>query len=323
MSKEVRELVKRFRPSLSLGEFGKVYDDTSEFMKISYGDVIRLEGQHYLVIRDEAERSFGIEDPKYWVKRCIHLESGERKILKLVFYEKFSLKLGDIEIPCFRSPRKEARILELVRGDKRFMQGVSCLDSKGNLVRILDVVSGKRLDHFVFEIEKGHKEYFFQDLPAILENFMDSCRAIKFLHDHGEIHGDIRRDHLWREYKSGQYVWIDFDYAYEFEESPFGLDIFGLGSLLIYLAGKQIYTEANLQHIMADKQIELEENDFSLLYKNRIVNLKKLFPYIPRELNLVFMHFSQGAEVFYETVDEFLDDLEPCIELIRKKGGQP
>ncbi len=322
MSKEVKELVKTIRPGLSLGEYGRVYRDTSAFMKISYGDVIELKGQHYLVLRDESERSFGIEDPKYWVKRCIHLESGDRKILKLVFHEKFTLKLGDLEIPCYRSPRKEARILDLVRGDKRFMQGQSYHDAKGNVVRILDVVRGKRLDHCVFEIEKGHRDYFFQDFPRILGKFMDSCRAIGMLHEKREIHGDIRRDHLWREYKGGRYVWIDFDYAYEFEESPFGLDIFGLGNLLIYLAGKQIYTAANIERIIGERRVKLEENDFSLLYRNRIVNLRKLFPYIPQELNLVFLHFSQGAEVFYETVEEFLRELEPCLDIIieRKEG---
>ncbi len=318
MTQEVRELVKRLRPNLSIAEYGRIFTDTTEFMKISYGDVIKLKGQHYLVLRDEAERSFGIEDPKYWVKRCIKLETGERKILKLVFYEKFNLKLGDLEIPCYRSPRKEARILELVRGDKRFMQGESVLDAKGNIVRILDVISGERLDHFVFKIEKPHKEYFFNDFPLILKDFIESCRAIEFLHKNGEIHGDIRRDHLWREYKTGQYVWIDFDYAYEFEDSPFGLDIFGLGSLLIFLAGKQIFTAANISQVLGDISVELEEADFSLLYKNRIVNLKKLFPYIPEELNLIFMHFSQGAEIFYETVDEFLGDLEPCLDILQR-----
>lgn len=319
MSNEVQELVKKLRPNLSIGQYGRIYRDTTEFMKISYGDVIALEDQHYLVLRDEAERSFGIEDPKYWVKRCIHLESGERKILKLVFYEKFTLKLGDLDIPCYRSPRKEGRILDLVRGDSRFMQGVSKKDEKGNLVRIIDVVSGKRLDHHVFEMEMPHREYFFKEFPGILEKFIDSCRAIEFLHENREIHGDIRRDHLWREYKSGNYVWIDFDYAYEFEENPFGLDIFGLGSLLIYLAGKQIYTMANLSQILGDKDLEFEKQDFSLLYKNRIVNLRKLFPYIPEQMNVIFMHFSQGAEVFYETVSEFLADLEPCLEIIKNK----
>ena len=320
MSHEVKELVKRLRPSLSLGEYGKIFTDTTSYMNISYGDVIEIDNQHYLVLRDEAERSFGIEDPKYWVKRCIHLETGERTILKLVFHEKFMLKLGSLEIPCYRSPEKEARILDLVRDDLRFMQGFSRFDKKGNIVRIIQVIKGKRLDHHVFELEVPHRDYFHEHLPAILEKFLDSCLAIRYLHDHQEIHGDIRRDHLWIEHGSGRYRWIDFDYTYEFEENPFGLDIFGLGSLLIFLVGKQIYTLSNLasQGFSPDTAAAFNQGDFSLLYKNRIVNLRKLFPYIPEKLNLVLMHFSNRAEIFYESVDEFLAELEPCIKEIKK-----
>ncbi len=318
MSDQVKEIVKKFLPTLSLSEYGQVYTDTTEYMKISYGDIIKLKGQHYLVLRDEAERSFGVEDPKYWVKRCIHLESGKRKILKLVFYEKFLLKLGDLKIPCYRSPKKEARILELVKGDSRFMQGESVHDEKGNIVRVIDVISGKRLDHKVFELPKGHKEYFFTDFPKILKKFIEACLAIKFLHDNGEIHGDIRRDHLWIQYKKEPYVWIDFDYTYDFEESPFGLDIFGLGSLLTFLAGKQIYTTTNIDHYFPDNNITIEQGDLSLLYKNRIVNLKKLFPYIPDSLNFVLLHFCQESEVFYDTVDEFLEDVNKALDDIIK-----
>ncbi len=322
MPNPVKELIKRYRPNLSIGEYGRIVTDTSEFMEITHGDVISLGGLHYLVIRDEAERSFGIEDPKYWVKRCFVLETGERRILKLVFHESFPLKLGSLEIPCYRSPEKEAWILELVKGDKRFMQGVTEYDEKGNPVRVLEVISGKRLDSVVYEIEAGHREYFYDHFPSILEKFLDACDAIRFLHRSGTIHGDIRRDHLWLEYGSGLYRWIDFDYTYDYHENPFGLDLFGLGSLLTFLVGKGIYTKNTLEEYGLDRSIlsKLNSNDFSLLYRNRIVNLKILFPYIPKELNLILMHFSAGAEVFYESVDEFLADLEKCLGRIKGRG---
>ena len=88
---EVKELIDQLQPETYIGRYGKIYTDTSDFMRISYGDIIKIGGRHYLVLRDEVERSFGLEDPKYWVKRCKLLETGERKILKLVFYEKFWL----------------------------------------------------------------------------------------------------------------------------------------------------------------------------------------------------------------------------------------
>ena len=108
-----REIIEQYSPDFPRKHVGKIYTDTTEFMNINYGDVMSLGGMHYLVLRDEAERRFGIEDPKYWVKRCRTLETGERKIIKLVFQERFPLKLGDFELICHRSPEKEARILNL------------------------------------------------------------------------------------------------------------------------------------------------------------------------------------------------------------------
>jgi hypothetical protein len=40
--------------------------------------------------------------------------------------------------------------------------------------------------------------------------------------------------------------------------------------------------------------------------------VKKIYPYIPQALNRVLMHFSKGANWFYEKVDQLLDDLQEC-----------
>ena len=319
MSEEVRELVRRLRPNLSIGQFGKVFTDTTEYMEISYGDIIAIGGLHYLVLRDEAERSFGIEDPKYWVKRCTVLETGERSILKLVFHENFPLRLGKLTIKCYRSTEKESRILDLVSGDMRFMQGFTVRDERQNPVRILEIIRGKRLDDVVLSMEADHKTYFFDLFPAILEKFIGACEAIAFLHSMGEKHGDIRRDHLWLESGTGRYRWIDFDYTYDLQENPFGLDLFGLGGIFIFLAGKGIYNLSEIERQgFSSVMNSLIPEDFSILYPNRFVNLRKLFPYIPDELNRVLMHFSRGAEVFYDTVNEFLNDLWLCRRLFVK-----
>lgn len=319
MSETVKQILDRLYPNGYMGRPGKVYTDTSDFMRIAGGDVIVLAGEHYLVLRDEMERSFGVEDPKYWVKRCRHLESGERRILKLVFYETFSLSMGEMRIPCYRSPRKEARILDLVRNDPRFMQGFSAKDDAGNNVRVLYVVQGKRLDLWIDDLDVDHPTYFQTHLPDILEKFIVSCQAINDLHHSGEKHGDIRRDHLWVEYDSGNYVWIDFDYTFDFHENPFGLDIFGLGGLLLYIVGKGFYSHEDVgQMIASDRKIpDIEPEDFLLVFKNRLANLKKIFPYIPEALNQVLLHFSSGPRVYYETMDEFLQDLTSCMEQMR------
>jgi hypothetical protein len=314
------DIISRYAPEFPRKRAGSLLTDTTEFMNIQYGDVIELDGKHFLVLRDEKERSFGVEDPKYWVKRCRQLDTSERKILKLVFYEKFPVSLGSMEIECFRSPRKEARILDLVRGDARFMQGYSRDDAAGNNVRVLDVVRGDLLSLAIDKIEADHRTYFFELLPDILEKFAGACRAIDFLHRHGENHGDIRRDHLWLEHGTGNYVWIDFDYTYEFHESPFGLDIFGLGNLLLFLVGKKFCTTFNmpLPDFDGRTDVPLEPGDFSLLFKNRLANLRKVYPYVPASLNNVLMHFSCASEVFYPTVGELLEELMPGIDEIRR-----
>ncbi len=317
---DIYELLARHAPEIPRKRIGRLLTDTSEFMNIQYGDVIALGGKYFLVLRDEKERSFGVEDPKYWVKRCRELETGERKILKLVFYELFPVSLGSMEIECFRSPRKEARILDLVRGDGRFMQGYSRDDDAGNNVRVLDVVKGNLLSLAIDSLEADHKTYFFELLPDILEKFVTACRGIEFLHLHGENHGDIRRDHLWLEQGTDNYVWIDFDYTYDFHESPFGLDIFGLGNLLLFLCGKKFCTSFNMARPDFDGKTDaaFSAADFSMLFKHRLCNLRKVYPYAPESLNNVLMHFSSTTEVFYATVGEFLEELQPCIDQIRR-----
>ena len=314
------EILSRYDPEFPRKRAGRLLTDTTEFMNIGYGDVIELDGTYFLVLRDEKERSFGVEDPKYWVKRCRELSTGDRKILKLVFFERFPVSLGTMEIECFRSPRKEARILDLVRGDGRFMQGYSRDDTAGNNIRVLDVVQGDLLSLAIDRLDADHKTYCFELLPDILEKFSEACRAIEFLHRHGENHGDIRRDHLWLEQGTGNYVWIDFDYTYEFQENPFGLDIFGLGNLLLFLVGKKFCTTFNIPRPGFDglANVSLETADFSLLFKNRLANLRKVYPYVPPALNNVLMHFSCTSEVFYFTIGEMLEELLPAIDELRR-----
>ncbi len=313
MQCDVRELVQARMPNFPLRRCGKLVTDTSEFMRIGYGDVIQLADEHYIVLKDECERRFGLEDPKYWVKRCRHLESGESKILKLVFHEQFVMRLGAVEVLCHRSPEKEARILLLTHGDMRFMQGVTLHDERKNPVRILDVIRGRCIDEVVDEIPVDHERYFHTHFPPMLQRFIGACEAIEDLHTRWEKHGDIRRDHLLVERATGRCRWIDFDYAFDSRINPFGLDIFGLGNILLCLVGKRVHTFRSLREEGVSDNIlnHLAEEDMSLMFPNRLMNLRKVYPYIPEELNRALMHFAAGAEVFYESVGELLEDLRP------------
>ncbi|GAB6125711.1 protein kinase family protein [Humidesulfovibrio idahonensis] len=313
----VRALIEHFKPPTSVGTYGSVFTDTTEFMSIGYGDVIQVGGRHFLVLGDERERRFGMEDPKFWVKRCTELETGQYRILKLEFQETFDQHIGPLTITCHRSAAKEARILRLVAGDPRFMQGVTFKDERGNLVRVLERVQGRRLDLSVEDIRADHRTYFHEIYPGILERFIRACKAILFLHQNGESHGDIRRDHLYVDHASGEYCWIDFDYGYDTTENPFGLDLFGLGNILAFITGKGVHTIQDRANADMDGPL-ITESDCSLFFRHRIVNLRKLFPYVPEELNRVLMHYSANSDVYYETVPELLAELEPCLDILRR-----
>jgi hypothetical protein len=295
---------------------GRQFSDTTDFYAIDYGDEILIGGKRYLVKGFARENRFGIEDPKFWVKRTVDSATGERKIIKLTFLESFVTTIGGVRIRCFRNPAKEGKVLELVKSHPSFMQGETYLDAKGNVVRVLDVVRGPIFFNYIDSFKMEYESYFQQVLPGILERIVRAFEAIRFLHINGFKHGDIRNDHIIIDRTSGNYVWIDFDYDYEATENPFGLDIFGLGNILVYAIGKGFH---NLAMISNDKKFygnlidRLEPEDFSILNKWRFINLRKLYPTIPKILNDLLMHFSQGTDVYYEVVDELIDDLNRCV----------
>ncbi|TYT74223.1 protein kinase [Desulfobotulus mexicanus] len=293
---------------------GRIVTDTTGFFEITSGDIIEIGGRKFRVTGNEMERRFGVEDPKYWVKRVIEDATGDRKIIKLSFLETFNTKIGGVPIRCYRDPDKEGDILDLVRGRDDFMQGEVYRDSMGNNIRILDIVRGANFyvamgDYF----QIPHKVYYEKIMPGLLAKLLDAFRSIRFLHINGFRHGDIRNDHLMIENRTGNYVWIDFDYEYDAPENPFSLDLFGLGNLLIYTVGKgfhELYMIRHERELYGDFFDQIVEEDMSLLDASRFINLRKLYPYLPRMLNDILLHFSRGTDVYYEFIDEIIEDLE-------------
>lgn len=298
----------------------RLWTDTSDFVNIDYGDVIHVDDRFLLVVGYTREGRFGVdEQPKQWVPKVYDLESEERNIVKLVFHETYSIRLGGLEVTCYRSPEKEARVIELTRGNPSFMQGYATLDEVGNLVRILDIVNGQRLDKEVFKMGESHLEYFENHLADVLRRFLVSVESIAMLHGHGLKHGDIRRDHIFVDRRDGHFVWIDFDYDFYLPERPYAMDLFGLGNVLLFLIGQQNFRPGDLvknpefgQKVFA----RITGDDLALVARDRIFNLQKIYPYIPDAVNDILLYFSAGTEVMYDTVDEFCADLRRAVERI-------
>lgn len=295
----------------------RIFTDTTEFFDIDYGDEIHLQDRRFKVTGHAKEMRFGIEDPKYWVKKAIDIDTGVRKYIKLAFFESFETELSGLKINCFRDPDKEGDVLNLTKDHPLFMHGEVFVDSKGNNVRVIDVVHGMNLLFYIDSIRVSYTDYFNKYLPVILRDLIKLFDAVRFLHLNNFTHGDIRNDHVIKENKTGNLVWIDFDYNFETPESPFSLDIFGLGNILNYTIGKGFHTYYNLKndkYVYKDLIDRLGVEDFSLLENRRLINLRKLYPQIPHTLNNILMHFSNGADITYESVDEIIEDMNRCLE---------
>lgn len=292
----------------------KIVTDTTDWLRIQRGNILRIGGKDLVIQGNRYESRFGIGDqPKYWVFGAIDLQSGEKKILKMVFLEEFQVHIGIFKIRCFRSPEKEAKVLEMVKHDKRFMQGYTSKDEKGNRVRIIDLIRGQSLFRNIHGINKPHEQYFYEDLPSILHKLVGCIEAIQFLHDRGTCHGDIRNDHIIIEADTGLYRWIDFDLNQRVSD----FDVWSMGNILNYSVGKGInsFQIVKKSDAFSDKTKQsLAPEDASAFYEYRVMNLKKLYPYIPENLNNILMHFAIRPKGTYGTVRELVGDFREVLE---------
>jgi hypothetical protein len=287
-------------------------------MNVLRGDLIRLGDRDYLVEGEMREGRFGLDDdPKYWVKKARDLETGERKVLKLVFAEEFRIRIGLLAVRCYRDAGKEAAVLDLVRGDTRFMQGFTVPDAVGNPVRVVDYIRGQSLYRYLKDLGIDHRAYFTSVFPGLLGRIVGCFEAIEHLHAHDLHHGDIRADHIYLERETGRLRWIDFDLGQDVSD----FDVWSLGNILLFTAGMG---ERTFHDVAGGRIVPLEplrDEDASAFFPHRIVNLAKVFDYIPPALNEILMHFSYGTQRFYESVTAILDDLRPVARSLAEPGS--
>ena len=286
-----------------------VFEDTSAFMSIDSGSVLRLDGNDYLVMGHAREGRFGLdEQPKFWVKTVIDLTTGERKIVKLVFHETFNSRIGSTVFTFVRSPQKESEILHRMRGHPNFMQGKPVSDAIGNPVRIIDFIPGPSLYEYLRRLDMPHEAYYRQIFSKLIRPVIECIDAIAQLHQQGMHHGDIRADHILLKGQMSDHVWIDFDYEVDYPD----YDLFCLGNILLQVAGKGRHSlyDIGLRPSAYPGVIDtLTQSDMSLMFRHRVANLRKLFPHISAALNDILMRFSVGSTDPYGDVDTLLADL--------------
>ncbi len=283
-----------------------IFSDTTNFMYIDRGHIVELEGEMYLVRGNEREGRFGLEEqPKFWVKRALSLNDGKKRILKLVCQETFKVQIGTFQVTCSRSGEKEGQVLDFVRSDRRFMQGCLRRDSKSNPVRVIDLIDGLDLLNHICSLSLSHEQYFREHLPSLLARTIIAFQAIQRLNENGFCHGDIRNDHIIVERKSGEFRWIDFDLTQDFSD----FDLWSLGNILHCIVGKGFVNFRNVVERQPQLSGMLSENDASAFFPHRVMNLAKVYPYIPKDLNRVLLRFSLGAPVFYNSISQVVEEL--------------
>lgn len=291
----------------------QVVTDTTQFTRIYQHQVIRADGRDFFVRGDVYEPRFGMQDqPKYWVKRAYDLADGRMVIIKLEFLEEFIKTLGNATVPCYRDPHKESAVLAAVRGDTRFAQGETLLDEKGNDIRVIEYIPGATLYGRIYDTVTEHEDYYYHEMPAILRKVAGCCDAIQTLHDSGLYHGDIRNDHILIDERSGEYRWIDFDLCQDFPR----FDLWRLGNVLQFVVGKGLNPVGQIKRFgFFPREVRegLGWEDCGVYYSYRLMNLKKIYPYISDGLNDILMRFSAGREDHYDNLAEMVEDLYEVI----------
>ncbi len=284
-----------------------VIETADNYMAIGPGMILQLNEERYFITGEAREGRFGIDDqPKMWVKYAIDLTDGSRKIIKLPFLEQFQTKVGPFTITCKRNPEKESRVLDMVRHDPRFMHGHTSRDASGANVRIIEEIRGRSLYGIIADLDISHEEYFFEILPGIMKKLLDALDALAALHAKGEQHGDVRSDHILQDADTRRYRWIDFDYEANYTD----YDVWSVGNIVAYVVGQGNHNCKDVAKVLDERNEPcLEAKDSQLFFQHRLINLKKLFSYIPDSLNDILMRFSKETVDFYDSTEQIISDL--------------
>jgi hypothetical protein len=150
----------------------------------------------------------------------------------------------------------------------------------------------------------------------------DSIESIQLLHEKGTCHGDIRNDHIILEAGTGLYRWIDFDLTQDVSD----FDIWSIGNILAYAVAKGICSFHQVlkdESVSAEVRDSLKPEDGSAFYEYRIMNLKKLYPYIPLRLNDLLLHFTIKPKDFFNRIAQFVEAYNEMLDTEFASGYTP
>ena len=150
--------------------------------------------------------------------------------------------------------------------------------------------------------------YSSKRFPGILKSFMECIEAIRFIHQHGDKHGDIRRDY------------IPIDRPTRSTAGSISTLINGTGKIFtvtISLASVTFWYFWPVREICWFRNWRKKPPSLAgtqargchIVFNNRVANLKKIYHYILKTLNRVLMHFLKNTYWFYEHSAQLLDDL--------------
>jgi hypothetical protein len=234
------------------------------------------------------------------VRRAIDLSDGSTKVIKLEFREEFDTRIGDLVVRRFRSPRKEAHILDLVRGHPHFMTGRWVSDAAGNNVRILDFIRAGAT-----QMTSG------QQPPRLLPPAVSEVLALRnWSRDQVPATRAKARRHQARPHHLGpgapHHPLDRLRLRLRARRVPVQLRPAGPRQLLIFLAGRK---DVLLQDLRQDDPALYPRlaRGLTSLSATRVVTCK-ICPYIPESLSGVLLHFS-GGDIFCDAADQLLEDL--------------
>jgi hypothetical protein len=155
--------------------------------------------------------------------------------------------------------------------------------------------------------------------PGVLAAVVGSLHAIERLHGAGLTHGDIRNDHILVESSTGRLRWIDFD----LDEDTRAFDVWSVGNVLHCAVARGFVTFRDAFELQPELATVLQEGDASVFFPFRVMNLAKVFPYIPEGLARVLRRFAVDGQVRYDSVRQIVEDLGDCATSLGRSGERP